>query len=103
MGSERWSRSSHGRSDPGQDGGIVCRESAILGSGAADYPRYRHSDQCPDRQPQARRPPILRGFGSEHGETMTLHLLLKDLANYSMQIAAVIAAGSVAPLLLRVG
>ncbi len=33
---------------------------------------------------------------------MTLHLLLKDLANYSVQIAAVILAGSVAPLLLRV-
>ena len=33
---------------------------------------------------------------------MTLHLLLKDLVNYSLQIAALIAAGSVAPLLLRV-
>ena len=33
---------------------------------------------------------------------MTLHLLLKDLANYSLQIAALIAAGSVGPLLLRV-
>jgi len=33
---------------------------------------------------------------------MTLHLLLKDLANYSVQIAAVIAVGSVAPLLLCV-
>jgi len=33
---------------------------------------------------------------------MTLHLLLMDLANYSVQIAAVILAGSVAPLLLRV-
>jgi len=33
---------------------------------------------------------------------MTLHLLLMDLANYSVQIATVILAGSVAPLLLRV-
>src|SRR5579859_8188724 len=33
---------------------------------------------------------------------MTLHLWLMDLANYSAQIAAVIAVGSVAPLLLRV-
>jgi len=33
---------------------------------------------------------------------MTLHLLLMDLANYSVQIAAVILAGSVAPLLLGV-
>jgi TonB family protein len=33
---------------------------------------------------------------------MTLHLLLKDLANYSVQIAAIITIGSVAPLLLRV-
>ena len=33
---------------------------------------------------------------------MTLHLLLMNLANYSVQIGAVILAGSVAPLLLRV-
>ena len=33
---------------------------------------------------------------------MTLHLFLMDLANYSVQIGAVIVAGSVAPLLLRV-
>src|ERR1700730_9390880 len=32
---------------------------------------------------------------------MTLHLLLMDLANYRVQIAAVILAGSIAPLLLR--
>lgn len=33
---------------------------------------------------------------------MTLHLLLMDLANYSVQIAAVIVVGSAAPLLLRI-
>src|SRR5438045_2498964 len=33
---------------------------------------------------------------------MTLHLLLMNLANYSVQIGAVILAGSVAPLLLRI-
>src|SRR5260370_27510393 len=33
---------------------------------------------------------------------MTLHLLLMNLANYSVQIAAIILSGTAAPLLLRV-
>ena len=34
---------------------------------------------------------------------MTLHLWLTDLLNYSAQIAVVITAGSLAPVLLRLG